>query len=472
MKRDSGQRKLVWTTLDSLGVDSFLKTASEIEKFVGGNANITLEGSPSGLNISGTTSQVLSDVSTLIPEDKDFSRGVVAITITIAMPPKPLKPPRPAVTQAQANISIVFDFSSKLITAVMPTAYEKSKELFALLKNSHPRYDGPSEEEITLILAKLGDLQKEYEKALQSSRELDTKAKGMLAIGESLKDLEKSSMRSYEEGKRLIDDLKDKKSSFDKLILNISGELTEAKLNREKVSKLWEEATNLNAEIKTLGEKILEKVAMFDGKHHDLESFITLEKNKMADIRETNLLLQDEIKKKLQGATGLELFGQFRDRKHEIGKGKDTWRNMIVLGALLQFAIIIWIAYLASQHSGGSNIYSFFISTEFILRLTTSLPVLFIIIYSIRQYSNERKYEEIYAFKSVISFSLAPYMDLVDKLTKEEHKKEYADFVVTSIGNIFDDPISKSKDCTSKDISELKEVVEFIEKIKNITTKS
>ena len=106
---------------------------------------------------------------------------------------------------------------------------------------------------------------------------------------------------------------------------------------------------------------------------------------------------------------------------------------------------------------------AFYAQPMFILKATVALPIIALIVFCIKQYAHERDYEELYAFKSALSFSLSPYIDLVRDLAEAEQSQESRTFVMKTIDQVFSDPLVKldsDKKVSKKDSRAMKELIE------------
>jgi hypothetical protein len=74
-------------------------------------------------------------------------------------------------------------------------------------------------------------------------------------------------------------------------------------------------------------------------------------------------------------------------------------------------------------------------------RLLIGIPLAFLVGFAARQYSRERRAEEEYAFKSLISVSLEPYRNLIEKMNSGS--PEDKEFLKDLIRNIFDNPAKR-----------------------------
>ena len=163
----------------------------------------------------------------------------------------------------------------------------------------------------------------------------------------------------------------------------------------------------------------------------------TIENNKAeTDKLITNLKnLEDQIKDQIQKATGYSLFHSFQTRQVDLVKSKKFWIYALTIMVAISLALTIYIM------KSTTNV-----DVAFFMKLSMSLPLIFAITFCTVQYSRERKLEEEYAFKSNISISLIPYLELVDKLVDpklQTEKDKYATFIIDSINKVFTSPADK-----------------------------
>jgi hypothetical protein len=159
-----------------------------------------------------------------------------------------------------------------------------------------------------------------------------------------------------------------------------------------------------------------------------------------AAVIKANEKLQDEIREHLLKAVGASLFSAFERRKKRIELSKWVWVGLTTLAIVAQVGVFLW---LASQVSSLPNDKPFYLQPAFLLRATATIPIIFFIGYAINQYARERDYEELYGFKSALSFSLSPYLDLVERLDREGAQEKMQEFAVKTVGQIFDNPLAE-----------------------------
>lgn len=144
--------------------------------------------------------------------------------------------------------------------------------------------------------------------------------------------------------------------------------------------------------------------------------------------------IEKDLTEKLSKATGYTLFHSFDARQKAI-TGHWIWLGLSVaalVGALL----------FASSVLAGLN--SFTVAT--FVKVGITIPTAVLVGFALQQYSRERRLKEEYAFKSAISLSLEPYRKLVEEAIEQltpDERHQLADFLVRSIGTIFEAPTDK-----------------------------
>jgi hypothetical protein len=140
----------------------------------------------------------------------------------------------------------------------------------------------------------------------------------------------------------------------------------------------------------------------------------------------------------LRKAIGASLFTAFDTRRKRISFASWVWAVLLLLsvGGAIWFAIwfvghIANIAGIGMQSIQWAVVYA---------RLIIVAPLAFLIAFTAKRYSSERRAEEEWAFKSAISISLDPFRDLIARMKKEGQDTV---FVERLISEIFDNPAKR-----------------------------
>ena len=165
----------------------------------------------------------------------------------------------------------------------------------------------------------------------------------------------------------------------------------------------------------------------------------------VTDLRErtdkvvsTNESLVDQIKDHLRKAIGASLFTAFDTRRRRITIASWVWAILLLLsvGGTIWFAI--WFVGHIADIAGKDPQ-----SIQWVVvyaRLIIVAPLAFLIAFTAKRYSSERRAEEEWAFKSAISISLEPFRDLIARMKKEDQDTVFVESLVTEI---FDNPAKR-----------------------------
>jgi hypothetical protein len=165
-----------------------------------------------------------------------------------------------------------------------------------------------------------------------------------------------------------------------------------------------------------------------------VEAFKNSKTVELDEFQERLEYIEQDIVEKLNKATGITLFHAFEKRQEQI-KGHWIWLA-IAAGAL---GLVIWLT--SAFVNGNTNP-----NAAFYIKLTLGLPAVVFAGFALQQYGRERRLKEEYAFKSSISLSLVAYQELVEQAVVTlgpDDKAKFADFLVKSIGVIFDSPTER-----------------------------
>jgi hypothetical protein len=243
----------------------------------------------------------------------------------------------------------------------------------------------------------------------------------------------------------------------------------EAKANLESITGMKASSKEVLDDVKTFfGEIGVHEKKMLDARKEATENFTKLNTDSQSAVSmfatetkaiiDTNNKQQLEIAAHLRKAIGASLFSAFDIRRGNLRWGKWVWSALLVacVGAG------IWITFLIAKDLQGVPDKAFFV------KITAVIPIAFFIAFAAKQYTNERRAEEEYAFKSTISISLEPYYDLVEKIRKN-HPDADPEFVKKLIYEIFDNPVKRiyygdggANDSSKTTGSELKSIINKI----------
>lgn len=166
----------------------------------------------------------------------------------------------------------------------------------------------------------------------------------------------------------------------------------------------------------------------------------TIEANyqKTASLTERLAKLEDEIRDKIDQATGYTLFGAFQKRQNQVVISKAFWKWAILALILASALVTTWIAFEAKSYKVTD--------VALWVKLSLTIPLGYGIGFCTLQYSRERRLEEEYAFKSAVSVSLNPYRELIRSMLDKDgalEQAKYTQFVIDSVSSVFTAPTDK-----------------------------
>lgn len=198
-----------------------------------------------------------------------------------------------------------------------------------------------------------------------------------------------------------------------------------------KINKQQSESKKLTASIKSLLDEYAE---MLGSLNTDYQKNLEVVKSKTEYFEERNTYLNALIGREV----GASLFETFKQRKTELAPSVSFWKRTV---PIMTVATIAWIFFLF----GNSDISDITLQLFGINTLKT-IPAVFLLLFSISQYSKERHFQEEYAFKSAVALTINAYADqLNDAANKDE-------LIMDSVSEIYKSPMDtpKHKDKESK----------------------
>ncbi len=301
------------------------------------------------------------------------------------------------------------------------------------------------------------ELRKSLNEALSKKNELLVLLTDAQANVETLK----SHVAESETAKDQV--LEDKKVS-ETYSQNASALLTTIQQSEQQSNQLLATTKTGNAEVKAIEGQIKEFYKQVDSYRKKIEDSaslaqVVIDENKgETEKLITNLQsLESSIKVQIEKATGFTLFHSFQKRQEKLAKSKNQWTITIFILVLISMSLTAYII--------GSTV-SF--DYAFYLKLSLTLPIIYLLTFCTLQYSRERRLEEEYAFKSNISISLNPYKELIEKMIVDqpiEERQKFIDFMIDSVGKVFDSPTDKIFEIEQKKSDSVKQLESVLDAV-------
>jgi len=240
-------------------------------------------------------------------------------------------------------------------------------------------------------------------------------------------------LRAEAEG--AIKAMNDSRTEASELQGKIHAEVTEAVASNATIAKLKEDIGVFFDKIEEHRTTMRQTKAKADQDFRDLcqstEGRVETFENRAEDVVSKNEELQKQVDEILGGARGGELFTEFNQRKKAIVWKVWLWFGSTIVAFTAMIGSVLWLIWKVGEV--GSDL------GWLASRATLGLPLGGFLWLCISQYAKERRLEEEYAFKAVISLSLESYRKLLVVMSKETEKQN-TEFVKELMLKAFKNP--------------------------------
>lgn len=405
---------------------------------------VNLNGSPSGINIKGEVDEAINDFDSL----SDTKYNVANFQAS-----------HPESNKVSVNFSM--NVTQRHISVNIQNADDAQAEtVFNYIHARFPRAPEPTEQESEQLTLRLASLVREADKTSTYAREAANDSNQISGELERASGNANTTAQHLTDVERMSKEVSEKHEAVKREAAAVSESRVQVSTDESQARGDANEIGALKADIVKFFDEIEGNRKSMASQHKKASEFFDDAQTKTQDIVSRNQKLQEEIREHLQKAVGASLFSAFQQRKDQISTSKWIWAVLTIIGIVAQVGIIVWSA---AALGPDDLTQAFYQRPTFLLRAIASIPVVLFIVYAIRQYAREREYEELYSFKAALSFSLSPYLDLVESVSSNEHAEPYRDFVVTTIGQIFDNPIQHDQpldNLSRKDRNLLKAIID------------
>ena len=287
----------------------------------------------------------------------------------------------------------------KVVSKHLESLLGESNDFFASLRNKEKELDN-------FIKQKQSQLS-EIESLLAAARQ----------HGSEINELHSKSSTLTQKISSLSDTSSEKEEAISELLAAIKTQQSESKKLTATIKTTLEEYTemlaNLNTDYQTNLDVVTSKTEYFDERNNYLDALIGRE-------------------------VGASLFETFKQRKTELAPSVSFWKWTV---PIMTVATIAWIFFLF----GNGNISDITLQVFGINTLKT-IPAVFLLLFSISQYSKERHFQEEYAFKSAVALTINAYADQLNETVNKDK------LIMDSVSEIYKTPMDapRHKDKESK----------------------
>jgi hypothetical protein len=143
--------------------------------------------------------------------------------------------------------------------------------------------------------------------------------------------------------------------------------------------------------------------------------------------------MKKETEEQRVEVVGDSLWRVFDERRRELERSKEVWRNWFLVNILLLLGLALFVFFeLAAGFAARSW-----------LEFSVVLPLVYSAIFFHAQHSKAREYLEEYSFKSVIARSLGAYRSFLREDVNRDHpeeQKKFLDFMISATQDLFVPP--------------------------------
>ncbi|MFW8602485.1 hypothetical protein ACOHYD_13520 [Desulfobacterota bacterium M19] len=459
MQKPVNQRQLSWLSSENiLTAERFLDFADQMQTVSDfgpiQSSSITFSGGALPIQLTGDLSQVRSEFEQIT--DKRFTSAN-------------FKAVYPNTNNLTVTVGTNLSLGHVNVTIQNGTE-EAAEKLFLLISETFPRSTGPTDQEIEQQSLRLSALIKEAEKAVHASKEAQNSSKSAEQHEKNANNFLSTIQAAKAESENLLNELKRLSEEGSQKSIEITNFKNQSQADRDASQKFRDDIGAIEAKIREFFAEVEATKNAITESRKLADTTVKTNTEETNKIIQRNQELQDETKEHLLKAVGASLFSAFEKRKKKIEISKWVWAGFTTAAIVAQIVVIIWIA--NHVQSLATDI-PFYKTPGFLLRVTVSIPILFFIGYSIHQYAREREYEELYGFKSSLSFSLSPYLDLVKKLNEESETSngEHRQFVIETIKQIFENPLPMRMETPKKGSTDSNLIKDLLDRVIKIIEK-
>jgi len=274
-------------------------------------------------------------------------------------------------------------------------------------------------------------------------REIDTLLNAATSLHNDIDGLKKTAQQRLQNIEDLLAQVQSKIDQMQKAyegFLVVHGKITDEKTGLEVIlasaTNLQKKSNALFVEIQSFRDesnKYLEEIktnkAASDKLRSEIEANLQVTKEKRSEVEKITNLITD---------TGFA--NAFQEREKMLRITSLVWLLVFVLSVL---ALTVILLYVFNGHDSVPEL------SVLLYRITLTSPLLLLIGFSIRQYGNERKLNEKYAFKAVRAVVIREHTDfLIEELKRTDEAT--AEFIRNSMVGLYSEPFdSKSSKTTS-----------------------
>ena len=325
---------------------------------------------------------------------------------------------------------------------------------------------------------KVEDIELTYNSVLEIKKKIEEYLAQATELNEKITDEETGLQAILESAQELKNNINTSKVSADAQLQKITEALNSVRSNIEEMETAYTEFTELNEKItdeetglqailnqaaelkseivavKSNAETVYKEIRIFRdnaaGYIKDIENF----KDNAANVTQGIQNKYDEsveYKEKIQEIYSIGTKGahanHFVERRNQLRLMFMTW--MIISFIFIVATICLAVHFVLPMADDMKTSLDINLSA-FLLRFSILTPTTFAFIYSLNQYSQERRLYEKYAFKAISTYSIETSLNTLmrstEGLSDQSRDKKITDFAICTFNSIYQEPIETKKE--------------------------
>ncbi len=245
-------------------------------------------------------------------------------------------------------------------------------------------------------------------------------------------------------------------------VAEIDGYVTRAKNDAEETAKSRSDIATVKQEVDVEGKAIADVATLASSYSADIEQ----QKKSNSEIRASLQkligdveLLKKEAQDQLGSISAQVLSNAFDEVAKKLEKTVIFWAGAVAVSTILLFASALGVVYWELNTGGTISV----ANVNFLLKATLTSPFIFLLGFSVRQFSKEKNLYDNYTFKSAVALSFEAFRKLIKEESDANDHQQVVNFIISTVSSLYTTPI----DNTLKN-EKLEDIEENLEKLSTL----
>lgn len=236
-----------------------------------------------------------------------------------------------------------------------------------------------------------------------------------------------------------LGDIQTKAGEAESLLQRIRDLASQIDQDKQQSSQFKTEIQAISEEMKNLKQPVDEALtvaneykATINKQSQDVEGIKKQGSSLIKNVKDLEVLIKNQLG--LVNATVLS--NSFQKQADQLKGSVERWFKWVKIMTLVLFVLAFGIV--AWQLLTFNTLWN----VNFLIKLTLTSPVIFILIFVTKQYSREKRLLDEYSFKAAVALSFEAYRKLIkEEGTEGVDKNKIVEFIISSVNNIYTSPM-------------------------------